>query len=129
MPMPHFNIPLNLQHAATISRRLTYHLERLEKLNGVKLENALKHAELINEKLFPFHISEQIPDAPELRKLIDELISLARAMVDDVERANAGDDRFGQAVRNFFECLALGEEGARISLRAGENPDSALRPQ
>jgi hypothetical protein len=44
------------------------------------------------------------------------------------ERDGIADDRLGQAVRNLFECLELGEEGAEISLRAGENPDSALRP-
>ena len=46
----------------------------------------------------------------------------------DIERLHIGDDRLGQAVRNFFECLGLGVEGARLSLLAGENPDSALRP-
>ena len=53
---------------------------------------------------------------------------MGRLIVDDIERLGVGDDRIGQAVRNFFECLELGEEGARISLRAGENPKSALRP-
>jgi hypothetical protein len=129
MPKPYFNIPLNLQHAATIARRLVYHLDRLQKLKGVKLETALSRAESIGEMLFPFHILEQNPGPEELRVLIDGVAALAREMVDEVERADAGDDRFGQAVRNLFECLALGEEGACISLRAGENPDSALRPQ
>jgi hypothetical protein len=39
-----------------------------------------------------------------------------------------GHDRLGQCVRNFFECLELGREGAAISLRAGENPRSMQRP-
>ena len=47
---------------------------------------------------------------------------------DDIEKNKLGGDRLGQAVRNLFECLALGEEGAAISLRAGENPRSTLRP-
>jgi hypothetical protein len=129
MGIPHFNIPLNLQHAATIARRLAYHLERLQKLKSVKLDKALIRAESISEKLFPFHVSEQNPAPDDLAVLISEVAALAREMVDEVEGLNAGDDRFGQAVRNLFECLVLGEEGARISLRAGENPDSALRPQ
>jgi hypothetical protein len=53
---------------------------------------------------------------------------LARALVDQIERAGAGSDRLGQHVRNFFECLSLGEEGAAISLRAGEDPNSIQRP-
>jgi hypothetical protein len=128
MGMPHFDIPLNLQHAATIARRLTYHLERLQELKNVRLDKALSSAESINEKLFPFHIAEQNPAPEQLATLISEVSKSAREMVDEVERMNSGDDRFGQAVRNLFECLELGEEGARISLRAGENPDSALRP-
>ena len=48
--------------------------------------------------------------------------------MDEIEKAGAGADRLGQQVRNLFECLELGEEGAAISLRAGENPRSLLRP-
>lgn len=32
-----------------------------------------------------------------------------------------------RVIRNLFECLSLGEEGMRISLRAGEDPNSAMR--
>jgi hypothetical protein len=60
--------------------------------------------------------------------VIAEVVALARKMVDAFERDGIADDRLGQAVRNLFECLELGAEGAEISLRAGENPDSALRP-
>ena len=46
----------------------------------------------------------------------------------EIERLKLGSDRLGQHVRNLFECLELGEEGAQISLRAGENPNSVQRP-
>ncbi len=55
--------------------------------------------------------------------------ALARLVVDDIEKSGVGYDRLGQAVRNLFECLALGEEGASQSLRAGENPGSLMRPK
>jgi hypothetical protein len=54
--------------------------------------------------------------------------ALGRLIVDDIEKSGVGTDRLGQAVRNLFECLAMGEEGARIALRAGENPNSTMRP-
>ena len=39
------------------------------------------------------------------------------SVVDDIEQtAGLGYDRLGQAVRNLFECLSMGEEGARLSL-------------
>jgi hypothetical protein len=50
-------------------------------------------------------------------------------VVDDIEKSGVGYDRLGQAVRNLFECLSMGEEGSRISLRAGENPGSTMRPR
>jgi hypothetical protein len=36
-------------------------------------------------------------------------------------------DRLGQHVRNLFECLGLAEEGAQLSLKCGERPDSPMR--
>ncbi len=48
--------------------------------------------------------------------------------MDELERAHLGSDLLGQLVRNYFECLELGEEGSEISLRAGENPKSLQRP-
>jgi hypothetical protein len=72
---------------------------------------------------------DENPPQDECRTAATEAARLGRALVDAVESGQFGDDRLGQAVRNLFECLELGEEGARISLRAGENPDSALRPK
>jgi hypothetical protein len=48
--------------------------------------------------------------------------------VDAIEALGVGEDRLGQNVRNLFECLGLGQEGAEISLRAGEDPRSLMRP-
>jgi len=65
------------------------------------------------------------PNAMEVR---DHAAELGRQLVDAMETAHVTGDRLGQLVRNLFECLELGKEGAEISLRAGENPNSLQRP-
>jgi hypothetical protein len=57
----------------------------------------------------------------------DLLAGHARAMVDAIVDTPLRGDRLGQHVRNLFECLGLPDEGALLSLRCGERPDSALR--
>jgi hypothetical protein len=60
--------------------------------------------------------------------LRDEAAQLGRRLVECIEADEVGSDRVGQCVRNLFECLALGQEGAALSLRAGEDPNSLQRP-
>ncbi|MCW8131929.1 MAG: hypothetical protein KIS92_16405 [Planctomycetota bacterium] len=127
-----YRVPLNIPHAATIARRIGYHLERVFSVHpethaGGRVELLLLAQEL-EDYLEPYHMEEDNPLPDEAQQVVEESAKRARAIVDRIEALKIGDDRLGQAVRNFFECLELGEEGARISLRAGENPDSALRP-
>ena len=61
-------------------------------------------------------------------KIRDEAAAIGRELVDAVVASQLTSDRLGQLVRNLFECLELGAEGAQISLAAGENPDSLQRP-
>jgi len=65
------------------------------------------------------------PNAMDVR---DQAAAMGRELVDAIEAAHISGDRLGQLVRNLFECLELGKEGAEISLRAGENPNSLQRP-
>jgi hypothetical protein len=127
MPMPYFQVPLNLPHAATISSRISYHLQRRAQVGDVSV--ASKLANEISDDLLPYKISGENPPAEEAKAVISVVAEKARQMVDAIETSGAGDDRLGQAVRNLFECLELGREGAIASLRAGENPDSTLRPK
>ncbi len=123
-PTPHFRIPLNLPHAGTIALRIQFHLQ--EHLADERVRLPLEELVAL---LAPIRQEGENP-APEKAKItVERAAVIARAVVDEIERLKAGHDRLGQAVRNLFECLQLGEEGARISLRAGENPDSALRPR
>lgn len=133
MSEPFFKVPLNIPHAATIARRIHYHLERVFSLHpkahaGQRVELLVQAREL-QDYLEPYRMEEDNPMPDEATKVVIEAAGRARKIVDGIEALDVGDDRLGQAVRNFFECLELGEEGARISLRAGEDPNSALRPE
>ena len=127
MSMPHFNISLNLPHAATVATRLLYHLNRVQQDKPGVAKAAIEIACDLSGVLRPYKMQDDNPPDPEASAVSAEAAQIARKLVDEIARGDLGDDRLGQAVRNLFECLALGEEGARQSLRAGENPDSALR--
>jgi hypothetical protein len=118
-----FRIPLNLPHAATLAVRILYQLRQ-----GPPAASAIEKAGELVILLEPYRDREDNGPAQDQPHLVEEALRLGRAIVDEVEREKAGHDRLGQAVRNFFECLEQGEEGAAISLRAGENPQSLLRP-
>lgn len=119
----YFRIPLNLPHAATIVHRILYHLR-----NGKAGEELMTRAGELVALLEPWRDREDngSADAAEAARL--KAAELGRVLVDGIEREKLGQDKLGQAVRNLFECLTLGEEGVSISLRAGENPRSTLRP-
>jgi hypothetical protein len=121
-PVPHFRIPLNLPHAGTLATRIVYHLTP-----KVSDPDVLGIAGRLVTLLAPYRQSGENPSPDEARRSVEEAAGLGRSLVDGIERLRVGHDRLGQAVRNLFECLELGEEGAIISLRAGENPDSVLR--
>jgi len=127
VPIPHFNVPLNLPHAATISSRIIYHLQRLQD-SGRNVGEALARADQLADVLIPYRMSGENPPEAEAQTAVATVAELGRRMVDEIERQQAGDDRLGQAVRNLYECLELGKEGSILSLRAGENPDSTTRP-
>jgi hypothetical protein len=122
--MPAFNLPLNLPHASTVAHRILHHMrgrgapaKALERLGGLIV------------LLEPWRDQDDNGPAEKAEEVRQSAAALARLVVDDIETSKVGYDRLGQAVRNLFECLAMGEEGAELSLRAGENPDSTLRPR
>ena len=122
MAIPHFRIPLNLPHAATIAGRIAKLLDRRDYTPAS--DTAIEIAELLEPCLDE---GENPPD-PQARELRDQAAELARRMVEEIQKHHLEGDRIGQCVRNLFECLELGEEGARLSLLAGENPSSLQRP-
>jgi len=124
--MAHFDIPLDLPHAARLSDRILNLLERQIEEHSLDAGAVLDAAEGLSNFLFRFAEDEDNPPGAEIIR--DEAAALARNLVDEMERTNIGSDRLGQYIRNLFECLELGKEGAEISLRAGENPESLQRP-
>jgi hypothetical protein len=124
--VPAFDIPVNLPHAATLARRLRTRLAA--KLEGLSDIEALRDlADELLDALVEYE-GGQDPAEPEELEAVERAAEVARRLVDEIERLGAGDDRIGQTVRNVFECLGLGAEGADISLRAGESPTSLMRP-
>ncbi|HVT04602.1 MAG TPA: hypothetical protein VHL58_14645 [Thermoanaerobaculia bacterium] len=122
--MGHYDIPLDLPHACTIAGRII----RLVQGRSNGATPALAIAENISTLLWPCSASGENPPEKESSRLTAAVAELARQLVTEIENEKIGDDRIGQLVRNLFECLELGKEGADLSLRAGENPNSLQRP-
>ena len=71
---------------------------------------------------------ESVRTREEALSAANRIAERARTLVSRIVDGETRGDRLGQHVRNLFECLALAEEGALLSLRCGERPDSLLRP-
>jgi hypothetical protein len=125
--MAHFQVPRNLPHAATIVRRIEYRL-------GTEIHEHPEADELVScvqtlHDLLGKYEGEEEPIEAEAQQVAEAGVVTARKLVDEVERLSVGEDRLGQSIRNLFECLGCAEEGAEISLRAGEDPNSLMRPR
>ena len=125
---PFFHVALNLPHAGRVARRILVLVPDLPRRPGVSLEAVHAAAQKLEALLAPFPGQDDNPPAVMAARVQREAAALGRALVEEIERAGAGHDRLGQCVRNLFECLELGREGADISLRAGEDPRSFQRP-
>jgi hypothetical protein len=125
---PFFHVALNLPHAGRIARRIVPLLPEKTEDGGADANAARLLAFELVELLDPYLDGGENPPAGPAAKVRDRAASLGRRLVDHIERGKLGHDRLGQCVRNLFECLELGREGADISLRAGEDPRSVQRP-
>lgn len=126
--MGHFDIPLDLPHAGRVAGRIFELLERHCEEHGIDAPEVFDAAERLDSFLFKYVEEDENPAAAEGCAAREKAAALGRQLVDALDAANIRGDRLGQYVRNLFECLELGAEGAAISLRAGENPDSVQRP-
>lgn len=122
--IPYFDLPLNLSHAATIADRL---IKRLGEREDVR-RRTKEAASSIAAHLMFYRGEDDNPPEPEAEEVRQSVLAEARHLVDLIEAEGIGGDKVGQLIRNLFECLAEGKEGAIQSLRAGENPESAQRP-
>jgi hypothetical protein len=80
--------------------------------------------ERLEQEVEPF---EEDPAQDAAIKAADAIAERARTLVGAIVDSPARGDRLGQHVRNLFEVLGLAEEGATLSLRCGERPDSPMR--
>ena len=116
---------INLPHARTIAERIDRQLEILRVLDGEGSKRLNAAVIAVRASLEPW---AEDADPETAAASADPIVALAREMVQaivDEERARG--DKLGQCVRNLFECLGLPNEGRRVSLVCGENPDSLMR--
>lgn len=125
--MAHYDIPLDLPHAGRIAGRIVELLERHCEEHGIDAPEVFDRAERLDAMLFRFVEEDENPGDREAVEMQEKAAAVARQLADTLEAAQIAGDRLGQYIRNLFECLELGEEGAQISLRMGEKPDSLMR--
>lgn len=115
---------INLPHALTIVSRLVYQLDYRSEPTPIEETQVCELLSALDELLRPYPT-----DPPP-----DTAVGVARAAAGQAQqlaaecvRAGYSGDRLGQCIRNLFECLGMPEEGAALSLKCGERPDSPLR--
>jgi hypothetical protein len=125
---PCFQVALNLPHAGRIARRIYRLLPEPPAPGGAEAAGARETVAELVRLLDPCLDLDENPPGDLGAQVRRYAAALGRRLVEHIERGGFGHDRLGQCVRNLFECLELGREGADISLRAGENPNSPQRP-
>ncbi len=125
---PHFDIPLNLPHAGRIAERLRRLVEQRALQSDLRWFQLAPTIEELDDLLTPYRLADEDPPQDEAEPIREKAAEMGRRLAAEAQGQELRDDRFGQCVRNLFECLAFGEEGANLSLRVGENPRSLQRP-
>lgn len=125
---PFFQVALNLPHAGRVARRIALLLDTRSVDVPAGTVAAQQLALELVALLDPCLDLDENPPPAVAQRIRDRAAALGRRLVAQIEHGGLGGDRLGQCVRNLFECLELGREGAAISLRAGENPQSLQRP-
>ena len=126
--IPHFKIPLNLPHAGRVANRLNLYLSRHVDPEDLEHRGLILACNRLSFLLCPYLESGDNLPEDEGNRVAGKASALGRLIVEEIEHCDLGSDRVGQCVRNLFECLEKGQEGAMLSLRAGENPRSLGRP-
>ena len=119
-------VHINLPHSRTVLARIERMLDFLgafapDAPGGPALHAAFRAVERAAD---PYDEDPALAPAIEAA---DAQAERARTLVAALLETPVRSDRLGQHVRNLFECLGLPEEGAELSLRCGEKPDSLMR--
>ena len=126
--MAFYQVPRNLPHAATIVRRIEYRLRSSGVEETPENEQLWMRVEQLHSLIGKYEGGEDPADVVG-DQVAEEAAGAGRELVIEIEKQGLAEDRLGQAIRNLFECLGFPEEGANISLRAGEDPNSLMRPR
>ncbi len=115
---------INLPHAQTIVSRIVRWVDAQSEpsVEETTLPGILTE---LGRLLRPY--TDDPPEA-EAVEVADRGAAMGRRLVEEIVRVGYRGGRLGQCVRNLFECFGLAGEGAELSLRCGERPDSPLRP-
>lgn len=111
---------IDLPHASTVAGRI-------RDLLADEAGRAYRASGEVFAILVPARFEE--PGGEEAETMRLAALDAARVLTELIERKGIGTDRLGQRVRNLFETLDEATEGLDAGLRAGENPDSAMRPR
>jgi hypothetical protein len=114
--MKFFHVPVDLNHALTVSRRIETLLR----------EEADAPALLSLDAVAKLQLS--LSSAPDETQPHPPSEDAARALAQCIVLENMKSERMGQRVRNLFELIGLGQEGSWRGLECGENPNSLQRP-
>jgi hypothetical protein len=119
-------VQINLPHSRTVLSRIGRMLDFLGAFGPDAPGGSALHAafQAIERAAEPYDEDPALAPAVDAA---DALAERARALVSALLETPVRSDRLGQHVRNLFECLGLPEEGAALSLRCGEKPDSLMR--
>jgi hypothetical protein len=109
----YFDIPVDLEHAMTVAERI----ERILHEESTPPHLALSAVRALQAALGRAEEND-----------LDDSVRLARALVLEIRSGGIQSDRLGQRIRNLFELLGLGKEGASQGLVCGESAYSLMRP-
>lgn len=116
---------LDLPHCTRILQRIRHRLGQSPAERSIQALDLVREMQVL---LRDYEDSQSWEAGPQEEIVVQQVAVVARRLVAEIERQNIGEDRLGQCLRNLFECLTLGKEGAELSLLAGENPNSLQRP-
>lgn len=119
-------VHINLPHSRTVIARIGRMLDFLGAFHPDAPGGSALHAAFqgIERAAEPYDEDPALAPAVEAA---DALAERARTLLAALLETPLRSDRLGQHIRNLFECLGLPEEGAELSLRCGEKPDSLMR--
>lgn len=123
--MPAFAADVNLPHSRTILARLSQTLDAQGILDGEDGPVVTDLMRALEGLLSPF---DDDPADDVSAAVASSAAMLARVVGERLRDGGVFESQVGRHVRNLFECLGRGDEGATLALELGEDPGSPLRP-